>query len=407
MSTGTPLTPAEQTVQPHQRALPVFDPLLLLAGIGLVGCSYLMLRTAVGSSEAERQAMYGGVGVLLALVISRIDYSRLREYKLGLYALLIVLDLAVYAFPPIANARRWIPLPGFSFQSSEFGKLLLIVALAGFAVDRSRQLHERRTTARIMLLTLVAALLVIPEPDLGTGLVYVAIGFAILFFAGTSWKHLTGLVALFAAALVLALAVAPSLGVHVVHQYQMQRLTAFLDPSRHDTSSYQLRQAQIAIGSGQKTGQGHQATQSALGFLPEPDTDFAFASVAEIYGFVGGAVVLALYALLMWRALRRDHRLQEPVRDADRGRDPGDVDVPGVRQRRNDRRDCADHRGAAAADQLRRFVGDHHVRGDRAARIDLHPGQVGGVGKEPRASFLGIGSVRPRYGRSPTSFQKD
>ena len=304
MSTGTPLTPAEQTVQPHQRALPVFDPLLLLAGIGLVGCSYLMLRTAVGSSEAERQAMYGGVGVLLALVISRIDYSRLREYKLGLYALLIVLDLAVYAFPPIANARRWIPLPGFSFQSSEFGKLLLIVALAGFAVDRSRQLHERRTTARIMLLTLVAALLVIPEPDLGTGLVYVAIGFAILFFAGTSWKHLTGLVALFAAALVLALAVAPSLGVHVVHQYQMQRLTAFLDPSRHDTSSYQLRQAQIAIGSGQKTGQGHQATQSALGFLPEPDTDFAFASVAEIYGFVGGAVVLALYALLMWRALR-------------------------------------------------------------------------------------------------------
>jgi len=303
-STATPIVPAEQTVEPRQRSLPVFDPLLLLAGIGLICCSYLMLRTAVGSSEAERQAVYGGVGVLLAIVISQIDYSRLREFKLGLYALMIVLDLAVYGFAPIAGARRWIPLPGFSFQSSEFGKLLLIVALAGFAVDRSRHLSERRMTARIMLLALVAALLVIPEPDLGTGLVYVAIGFAILFFAGASWKHLTGLVALFATALVLALAVAPALGVHVVHQYQVQRLTAFLDPSKHDTSSYQLHEAQIAIGSGQKTGQGHQATQSELGFLPEPDTDFAFASMAEIYGFVGGAVVLALYALLMWRALR-------------------------------------------------------------------------------------------------------
>ena len=141
--------------------------------MGLLLCSFLMLRHAAGSAEADKQALYGGVGVLLALVISRIDYSRLREYKLGLYAVMIALDLVVYGFAPIAGARRWIPLPGFSFQSSEFGKLLLIVALAGFAVDRSRQLSERRTTARIMLLALIAALLVIPEPDLGTGLVYV------------------------------------------------------------------------------------------------------------------------------------------------------------------------------------------------------------------------------------------
>jgi len=200
-TTTTPITPAELTVEPQRRSLPVFDPFLLLAGMGLIFCSYLTLRTAVGSSEADKQALYGGVGVLLALLVSRIDYSRLREYKLGLYAVMIGLDLVVYGFSPIAGARRWIPLPGFTFQSSEFGKLLLIVALAGFAVDRSRQLHERRTTARIMLLAVVAALVVIPEPDLGTGLVYVAIGFAILFFVGTSWKHLVGLVALFAAAL--------------------------------------------------------------------------------------------------------------------------------------------------------------------------------------------------------------
>jgi rod shape determining protein RodA len=309
MSATTPITPAEQTIEPRARSLPVFDPLLLLAGMGLLLCSFLMLRHAVGSAEADKQALYGGVGVLLALVISRIDYSRLREYKLGLYAVMIGLDLVVYGFAPIAGARRWIPLPGFSFQSSEFGKLLLIVALAGFAVDRSRQLNERRTTARIMLLTLIAALLVIPEPDLGTGLVYVSIGFAILFFAGTSWKHLVGLVALFATALALALAATPVLGIHVIQGYQVNRLTAFVNPNHQAKPGepdpwYQIKQSEIAIGSGQKTGQGSKSTQSDSGFLPAPDTDFAFASVAEVYGFIGGAIVLGLYALLLWRALR-------------------------------------------------------------------------------------------------------
>jgi rod shape determining protein RodA len=309
VSATTPITPAEQTVEPTPRSLPVFDPLLLLAGMGLVFCSYLMLRHAISSTEAQKQAIYGGIGVLLALVISQIDYSRLREFKLGLYAVMIALDLVVYVFAPIAGARRWIPLPGFSFQSSEFGKILLIVALAGFAVDRSRLLSERRTTARIMLLAVVAALLVIPEPDLGTGLVYVSIGFAILFFAGTSWKHLVGLLALFLTALGLALAATPVLGVHVIQGYQVNRLTAFVNPNHQAKPGeadpwYQIKQSEIAIGSGQKTGQRGKATQSSSGFLPAPDTDFAFASMAEIYGFVGGAVVLGLYALLLWRALR-------------------------------------------------------------------------------------------------------
>jgi rod shape determining protein RodA len=312
-ATTTPIEPAEQTIEPRARALPVFDPLLLLAGIGLILCSYKMLRIAASPSEAEKQLIYGGIGVLLAVVISRFDYSRLREFKLGLYAVMIALDLVVYGFAPIAGARRWIPLPGFSFQSSEFGKILLVVALAGFAVDRSRQLSERRTTARVMLLALVAALLVIPEPDLGTGLVYVSIGFAVLFFAGTSWKHLVGLLALFATALALALAATPVLGIHVIQSYQVDRLTAFVNPNHKATKAqlksgndpwYQIKQSEVAIGSGQKTGQRGKASQASSGFLPAPDTDFAFASMAEIYGFIGGAVVLGLYALLLWRALR-------------------------------------------------------------------------------------------------------
>ncbi len=135
--------------------------------------------------------------------------------------------------PQVRGARRWIPLPFLQVQPSEFGKVLLIVSLSAFMVNRSRRLHEWRTTARIMLLALVPALIVIPQPDLGTGMVYVAVAFTILFVAGTSWKQLTALVAMFAASVAIVLAGAPALGVHVLKPYQVQRLTGFLNPS-HD-----------------------------------------------------------------------------------------------------------------------------------------------------------------------------
>jgi rod shape determining protein RodA len=305
VSLVTPIQPADEAAAPRVRALPLIDPMLLLAATGLVACSMVTLTNAVGSSVAERQGIYAGIGVLLALVLSRFDYSRLRELKYGLFGLMILLNLAVYAMPPIQGARRWIPLPFIQLQSSEFGKVLIIIALAGFAVDRSRQLHEWRTTARVMLLALVAAMLVIPQPDLGTGMVYVAVGFSVLFFAGTSFKQLGALVAMFAASVAIVLAGAPAMGVHVLKPYQVQRLTGFLNPSHNvNSQTYQITESLIAIGSGQKTGRGKLATQTKLNFLPANDTDFVFAAVGESYGFVGAAVVLSLYALLIWRTLR-------------------------------------------------------------------------------------------------------
>ncbi len=245
-------------------------------------------------------------------MLTRIDYARLREFKYGFYVLMVALNLIVYGMPAQNSVHRWIPIPFVNFQSSEFGKVLLILALAGFMVDRARQMHERRTTARIMFLALFAALLVIPQPDLGTGLVYVAIGFSVLFFAGTSFRQIGGIVAMFVVAIAIALVGAPAVGVHVVKCYQVQRITAFLDPSATKSTckgvlenpSYQLQQSETAIGSGQRTGQGARATQTKEGFLPVNTEDFVFASVGEIYGFVGAAIVLGLYAILMWRALR-------------------------------------------------------------------------------------------------------
>jgi rod shape determining protein RodA len=308
-----PIQPVDEVVAPRATRVPLLDPLLMVAAIGLVVMSALTLNGAgqVGHGESSRQILYAAIGMALCLVLTRIDYSRLREFKYGFYGLLVALNLIVYGMPTQQGVHRWIPIPFVNFQSSEFGKVLLVLALSAFMVDRSRQMHERRTTARIMLLALLAALLVIPQPDLGTGMVYVAIGFAILFFAGTSFKQITGIVALFAAAVAIALAGAPAVGVHVVQCYQVQRLTAFLDPNSTSTCTgatedphYQLRQSLTAIGAGQKTGQGRRASQTKDGYLPVNTTDFVFASVGEIYGFAGAALVLALYALLMWRALR-------------------------------------------------------------------------------------------------------
>jgi len=221
-------------------ALLRMDPLLLLAALGLCACSLVTLKGATRTMNpghplyyVERQSIYFAIGLVLALALAQIDYSRLREFKYGLYGVMIALNLVVLGMPRVQGAARWIPLPFFQLQPSEFGKVLLIVSVSAFAVDRSRRLHERRTTARIMLLALIPAMIVIPQPDLGTALVYVAIGFAILFFAGTSWKQLTGLALLFVLAIVFVLVIAPATGHHLLKPYQTQRLTGFLHPS-HD-----------------------------------------------------------------------------------------------------------------------------------------------------------------------------
>jgi rod shape determining protein RodA len=132
------------------------------------------------------------------------------------------------------------------------------------------------------------------------------IALAVLFVAGTKWTHFAALGALGAVAVTLVLVAAPAMGVEVLKPYQKERLTAFLNPSSDPQSQgYQLNQSITAIGAGQKTGRGSEgATQTKLDFLPEHHTDFIFAVVGEQFGFIGAALVLSLFALLLWRALR-------------------------------------------------------------------------------------------------------
>jgi rod shape determining protein RodA len=303
----------EPTPSPLRSALrlPV-DPLLLLATLGLAACSLAALRVSTSDDVTgqpdyyvTRQAIYFGLGLALVVALSRVDYSRLRELKYGVYALLMgAIGAVLLLGSDTRGSRRAIQLPFFEVQASELGKVLLIVALSAFAVDASRRLRERQTTARLVLLALVPAALVIAS-DLGSGLVYLAILAAVLFVAGTSWKHFAALLALAGVSVALVLAAAPAMGVEVLQPYQVDRLTSFLHPSDDPgDAGYQQNQSRIAIGSGQQLGRGERATQTTLNFLPEHHTDFIFAVVGERWGFVGAALVLSLYALLLWRGLR-------------------------------------------------------------------------------------------------------
>src|SRR3954451_8520312 len=216
-----PIQPASEPPPPlvprewHLR----LDPLLLLATLGLVACSLVTIKGASADDwqgdplhYVKRQAVYAGVGLVLMYVVSRLDYSRLRELRYPIYGLLLVSIIAVF---PLARATRgaqsWIELPGFNLQPSELGKVLLVVALAGFVVERMREMG-RHTTARVMLLGLIPAMLVMAEPDLGSATVYVAATMAILFVAGAPLRHFAALLALFAISVSFVLVAAPRLG---------------------------------------------------------------------------------------------------------------------------------------------------------------------------------------------------
>jgi rod shape determining protein RodA len=299
--------------EPQPRGVLWFDPLLLLAAVGLIACSVYVIGSATADDipgqryyYVYRQVAYGLVGITLMMVLSRFDYSRAREWKAGLYVTMIGAILVTYALGFSARgSKRAIDLGFINLQSSEVGKLLLILALSGFVVDRVRRLGEAETTSRIMLLALFPAMLVVAQPDLGSGMVYGAIAVAILFVAGTKWTHFVALGTLAVTAVVVVLVALPQAGIHPLKEYQVDRLTAFLHPTDNPKKQgYQVNQSLTAIGSGGKSGRGEEATQTKLDFLPEHHTDFIFSVVGEELGFVGAALILSLYALMIWRALR-------------------------------------------------------------------------------------------------------
>jgi rod shape determining protein RodA len=293
--------------------LPYMDAGLGFAALALVAFSVFTLGQATQGDVpgnpgyfVDRQIIYAVLGLIGMYALARIDYSRFRELRVGIYTFLCASVTLVFFFGFAARgSRRAFDLPFFSFQPSELGKLLLVLALAGFVIDGARRGSVRQRTVRYLCLGLAPAALVFLQPDLGTALVYGAITLAVMFVGGVPWTHFALIGAILATLVTAVLVVAPAAGIPLLKGYQEERLTSFLDPDAHlSGAGYQQDQSQTAIGSGKFSGRGDRATQTRLDFVPERHTDFIFAVIGERYGFMGAAFVLSLYALLIWRALR-------------------------------------------------------------------------------------------------------
>ena len=255
----------------------------------------------------NRQILYACVGAVVLVGAALVDPDLYRRYWRGIFAGTAVIIAFVLLIGHAAHgSTRWISLGFFTFQPSEFGKLLFVLALAGMLAERERVINSWRTTLRVVGLGLVPVLLVFAQPDLGTALVYLAALAAMLFVVGVPWRHLAVLGALVVLVVVGVLWAGPAAGVTVLKSYQQQRLTCFTHPKTCSVdATYNLDNSLTAIGSGGVRGRGPGgASQVKLGFLPESQTDFAMSSFAEQRGFVGAALLLGLYLLVLWRGLR-------------------------------------------------------------------------------------------------------
>ncbi len=289
------------------------DPVLVLAAVALTGIGLVAIYSAklvaLGSQGlpstlyVNRQLIALLVGVVAMVVAAVVDYREIRSYAAVLYALGIV--LLVLTLTPLGTeingSQRWIVLGGFQLQPSELVKLGVLAALAAMLHEAKGE-PQLRHVAGGLVLTLVPAGLVFLQPDLGTAMVFVWLVAVLFLVAGVKARYFVGLVALGVAG------VAYALRTELILDYQVSRLTAFLDagnPEAAQTAAFQTRQSLIAVGSGQFAGKGlFEGTQTSLSYVPENHTDFVFTVIAEEFGFVGAAVVLGLFLVIVWRGLR-------------------------------------------------------------------------------------------------------
>jgi rod shape determining protein RodA len=245
-----------------------------------------------------KTAIWAAIGLSLFFVAASVDYHWLEPFIVPIYlAVLGLLALTMVIGKSLFGAQMSITVAGLDFQFSEVSKVLMIVVLAAFLAGRRERIGRLSTIVGAGVLMAIPTFLVFRQPDLGTALVFVAILAAMLFMSGAS----IGWLAILAGGVV---AVAP-IAINALQDYQRQRLFCFLDPyADAQGACYQLVQAMNAVGSGGLLGQGLTAgRQNQAGLLPVQSTDFIFTVVGEELGLVGGLLLLALFALLVWRIL--------------------------------------------------------------------------------------------------------
>jgi rod shape determining protein RodA len=285
---------------------------VLIAGVGALSLYGLYAIDGItkhdsGGSALSRQGLYAAAGAVLFVAALFVDPATYRRFHRTIYfGTLGLMGLVLVAGAASHGSTRWIDIGFFAFQPSEFGKVLFVLALAGVLADRSVPVTSVRAPIRALMYGLPAIALVFVQPDFGTALVYTAALGGVLLFAGVRWLHLAVLFVVTVVAALMILWILPSAGVNVLKPYQTARLTGFTHPSNDPRgATYNLRQSITAVGAGGLRGRGVLgATQTRLNYLPAHSTDFAFASLAEEHGFFGAAILLLLYLLVVWRALK-------------------------------------------------------------------------------------------------------
>jgi rod shape determining protein RodA len=277
---------------------PTIAALAALCAIG-VAMIYSTTHSGPNSGLYVKQLYAIAIGVVAFAVCLTIDYRALADNALVFYVIIVVLLVGVLVFGSTGGgARRWIPLPYFALQPSEFAKICVALTLAKFFEESRRGSPSTTDLVVGAAITAVPFLLIIKEPDLGASVTLVTILLGIAFLAGLRLR-LLGIL------LVFAIVAAPVAWRYVLTDYQKSRISTFVDPELSARGAgYQQIQARISVGSGGAWGKGFlKGTQGQLRFVPMAWNDFVFSAYAEEQGFVGVVVVLGLYLFVIVRAL--------------------------------------------------------------------------------------------------------
>ncbi len=287
-----------------------FDYLLILPALLLVVYGLALIYSgskqdydgpAVSlANPVTKQLLFAVIGLVGMLVVSRFDYHYFVHYAWFLYGFGVFSLVAIlFIGQTVYGSTRWIDLGPVQVQPSEFAKLATIFALARFISDRGGDARELRTLVLSLAIVAPVAFLVLVEPDLGTSIVFGAIWLGVVAIAGLSRRHLLILLAVFFAFL-------PFAWTFGIADYQVERISVLVDPDEDPLGAgYNVRQSQIAVGSGQLTGKGlTNGDQTSLGYLKVPTKDFIFSVLAEELGFVGALGLFALFILLLMRGIR-------------------------------------------------------------------------------------------------------
>lgn len=274
--------------------------LILTLGIVIIYSVTHSGNVSAGPNDAINQIIFAIVGIFLAIVLALLDYRAFKAQTGALYVGMIIMLVIVFVVGRFSHgAVRWIDLGFFRFQPSELAKIFMIIVLAKYFSEHIQEMHRLKHIVISGIYTAIPVILIALQPDLGTALVFCVIWLGMILVAGIRKIYLLAV----AGGIFLFIPLAFKF---LLKEYQRQRILTFLDPARDPLGAgYNVLQATIAVGSGGLFGRGlGHGPQSQLNFLPVQHTDFIFAVLAEELGFLGAAILLALFAVLILRIVR-------------------------------------------------------------------------------------------------------